>query len=54
MQEPNKSSPKKFLMERMPLQYTCTSASGRDSKIIKRTPKGEDIFSKINPCESWI
>ena len=34
--------------------YTWTSASGCDSKIISRTPKGDDIFSKMNPSDSWM
>lgn len=32
--------------------FTCTSASGRDSKTIKRTPKGHEVFSKKSPSAS--
>lgn len=35
-------------------EITWTSASGRDSKTIRRTPKGHDVFSKMSPSESWL
>lgn len=33
--------------------FTCTSASGRDSNTIRRTPNGLDVFSKTRPSASW-
>lgn len=33
---------------------TWTKASGRDSKTIKSTPNGHDIFSRISPSATWV
>ena len=38
--------------ENLKKAFTCTRASGRDSKTIRSTPKGDDVFSKISPSES--
>jgi hypothetical protein len=32
---------------------TCTNASGRDSKIIRRTPNGQHVFSKTRSLATY-
>lgn len=37
----------------MILKITWTKASGRDSKTINSTPKGQDVFSRTKFSATW-